>query len=263
MKRGFTEQQIEKNGYKSTPVFGFRSLARRLLKMGCVLEGVPGFYEEESGEWSIHFTAKSSGFLVPVRNIEGFIVGMQIRLDHPYDGRKYMWLSSVNYNKGTSSGSPTHLAGEPGAKTVFVTEGPLKGDLSHALSGKTFGCVPGANQYANLPAFLSEMKGYGTEFVYEAYDMDKLLKPVCRGDYNEKCRYCPQYHKDWRHTTILCEKKQIKRQNIQRGCKKLAGICRELELPGKSLTWDTDEDGDWAEYVKGVDDYLVSLERNK
>ena len=64
--------------------------------MGCVLEGVPGFYEEESGEWSIHFTAKSSGFLVPVRNIEGFIVGMQIRLDHPYDGRKYMWLSSVN-----------------------------------------------------------------------------------------------------------------------------------------------------------------------
>ena len=263
LKRGFTEQQIEKNGYKSTPVFGFRSLARRLLKMGCVLEGVPGFYEEESGEWSIHFTAKSSGFLVPVRNIEGFIVGMQIRLDHPYDGRKYMWLSSVNYNKGTSSGSPTHLAGEPGAKTVFVTEGPLKGDLSHALSGKTFGCVPGANQYANLPAFLSEMKGYGTEFVYEAYDMDKLLKPVCRGDYNEKCRYCPQYHKDWRHTTILCEKKQIKRQNIQRGCKKLAGICRELELPGKSLTWDTDEDGDWAEYVKGVDDYLVSLERNK
>lgn len=234
LKRGFTEQQIEKNGYKSTPVFGFWSLARRLQEMGCVLEGVPGFYEEESGEWSIHFTAKSSGFLVPVRNIEGFIVGMQIRLDHPYDGRKYMWLSSVNYNKGTSSGSPTHLAGEPGA-----------------------------NQYANLPAFLSEMKEYGTEFVYEAYDMDKLFKPVCRGDYNEKCRYCPQYQRDWRSTTVLCEKKQIKRQNIQRGCKKLAGICRELELPGKSLTWDTDEDGDWAEHVKGVDDYLVSLKQNK
>ena len=107
------------------------------------------------------------------------------------------------------------------------------------------------------------MNENGKEIVYEAYDMDKLLKPVCRGDYNEKCRYCPQYHKDWRNTVILCEKKQIKRQNIQRGCKKLAGICRELSLPGKSLTWDTDEDGDWAEHVKGVDDYLVSLERNK
>lgn len=263
LKRGFSLQQIEKNGYKSTPVFGFRKIAQRLSEMGCVLEGVPGFYEEKSGEWSIHFTAKSSGFLVPVRNIDGFIVGMQIRLDHPYDGRKYMWLSSINYHKGTSSGSPTHLAGEQGAGTVFITEGPLKGDLAHALSGKTFGCVPGANQYANLPAFLSEMKEYGTAFIYEAYDMDKLLKPICKGDYNEKCSYCPQYQRDWKNTVILCEKKQIKRQNIQRGCKKLGSICRELSLPGKSLTWDTDVDGDWAENVKGVDDYLVSLKQKQ
>ena len=130
-----------------------------------------------------------------------------------------MWLSSTNYHKGTSSGSPVHLVGEPGAKTVFITEGPLKGDLSHALSGRTFGCVPGANQYANLTPFLKAMK----------------------------------------NSIILCEKKQIKRQNIQRGCNKLAGICRELELPGKMLTWDLDEDGDWAEHVKGVDDYLYDL----
>lgn len=52
-------------------------------------------------------------------------------------------------------------------------------------------------------------------------------------------------------------------QNIQRGCRKLAEICRELELPIKTLTWDTDEDGDWAEHVKGVDDYLHGLEQKK
>ena len=40
-----------------------------------------------------------------------------------------------------------------GDKIVFVTEGPLKGDIAHALSGRTFVCVPGVNQYANLPAF--------------------------------------------------------------------------------------------------------------
>jgi len=55
----------------------------------------------------------------------------------------------------------------------------------------------------------------------------------------------------------------MKRQNIQRGCGKLAGICKELGLPGKTLTWDLDEDGDWAEHVKGVDDYLFQLEQNK
>ena len=263
LKRGFTEEQIERNGYKSTPVFGFRRITKKLIEAGCTVKGVPGFYQEKDGEWSIHFNPKSAGFLIPIRNIDGLIVGAQIRLDHPYDGRKYIWLSSTNYHMGTSSGSPVHLVGEPGAKTVFITEGPLKGDLSHALSGRTFGCVPGANQYANLPPFLQVMKRLGTEFIYEAYDMDKLLKPVCRGDYNEKCIYCPHYKEDWKNTIIICEKKQVKRQNIQRGCHKLAGICKELGLPGKMLTWDMDEDGDWAEHSKGVDDYLYDLEQNK
>ena len=92
-----------------------------------------------------------------------------------------MWLSSINYHRGASSGSPVHLAGKPGDKTVFVTVGPLKGDIAHALSGRTFVCVPGVNQYVNLPAFLEQMRGLGTEYIYEAYDMDKMLKTECRG----------------------------------------------------------------------------------
>ena len=263
LKRGLTEEKIEQNGYKSTPVFGFKNLTRKLVEAGCIIKGVPGFYQDEDGEWTIYFNPKSSGYMVPVRNIEGLIVGIQIRLDHPYDGRKYIWLSSVNFHMGVSSGSPVHLVGESGAKVVFVTEGPLKGDVAHFLSGRTFACVPGANQYANLASFLKTMKALGTEFVYEAYDMDKLLKPVCKGDYNEKCQYCEHYRKNWKNSIIHCEKKQLKRKNIQHGCNKLAEICRALKLSGKSLTWDLDEDGDWAEHVKGVDDYLVDLDQKK
>lgn len=263
LDRGFTEEQIERNGYKSTPVFGFKGLTRRLLEAGCTVQGVPGFYQEEDGEWSVYFNPKSGGFLIPIRNLDGLIVGAQIRLDRPYDGRKYIWLSSANFSMGVSSGSPVHLAGTLGAQTVFITEGPLKGDLAYALSGRTFGCVPGVNQYANLLPFLQSMKEAGTGFVYEAYDMDKLIKTVCRGDYNENCIHCAHYWEEWNDKIILCEKKQTKRQNIQRGCRKLAEICKELELPGKTLTWDLDEDGDWAEHVKGVDDYLFQLEQNK
>ena len=62
---------------------------------------------------------------------------------------------------------------------------------------------------------------------------------------------------------MVCEKKQTKRNNIQRGCRKLAEICMELKLQGKMLTWDMDTEGDWAEHVKGVDDYLFQLEQNK
>lgn len=244
LNRGFTEQQIKENGYKSTPVFRFKMLTRKLLEAGCTVKGVPGFYQDEDGEWTIHFSNKSSGFLVPVRNIDGLIVGAQIRLDHPYDGRKYIWLSSTNFHMGTSSGSPIHLAGSLGEKTIYMTEGPLKGDLAHAISGRTFGCVPGANQYANFPSFLQAMKLTGTEAVYEAYDMDKLLKTVCRGDYNEECVYCEIYRRKWNQQVIPCEKKSVKRWDIQRGCQKLAQICRKLGLSVKTLTWDMNDDGD-------------------
>lgn len=261
LKRGFTEEQIEKNGYKSTPVFGFKKMTKKLIEAGCTVKGVPGFYLTEDGEWTIYFNPKSSGYIIPVRNIDGLIVGAQIRLDHPYNGRKYIWLSSVNFYMGTTSGSPVHLSGEPGAKVLFVTEGPLKGDVAFALTGRTFASVPGVNQYANLEPFLKAMKAMGTEFVYEAYDMDKLLSPVCKGDYNEKCIHCPSYKKDWKHEVILCDKKQLKRKNIQRGCGKLAGMCRRLDIQGKSLTWDLAADGSWAENLKGVDDYLLSISK--
>lgn len=261
LQRGFTEKQIEENGYRSTPPFGYRKLAGKLLEAGCTVEGVPGFFQDADGEWTMHFHPKSSGFMIPVRNIEGQIAAVQIRLDRPYEGRKYMWFSSINYPMGASSGSPIHLAGMPGDKIAFVTEGPLKGDIAHALSGRTFVCVPGVNQYANLPVFLEEMKGLGTKYIYEAYDMDKMLKTECRGDYDEKCVQCPNSHRKWDKTNIPCDKKKVKRENIQRGCRKLSDICHELHLPGKTLTWDLDRDGDWAGNLKGVDDYLLGLRK--
>ena len=64
----------------------------------------------------------------------------------------------------------------------------------------------------------------------------KLLKTVCRGDYNEKCAHCESYRKYREGQELPCEKKNVKRQNIQRGCRKLAEICRELELP-MSRSW--------------------------
>lgn len=261
LERGLTEAQIEQNGYRSTPVFGFRRITERVLESGCRVEGVPGFHTDPEGRWTIHFSQKSSGILIPIRNIDGRITGMQIRLDRPYDGRKYVWLSSVNFPNGASSGSPVHLAGKAGDRAVYVTEGALKGDIAHAISGKTFVCVPGVNQYVNLEPFLRKMKELGSRQVYDAYDMDKFLRPVCRGDYNDKCRFCDRYGKKQEYGTAACEKKQIKRENIQRGCRKLAEMCRRLGLPERMLVWDTDEHGEWAERVKGVDDYLVSLQK--
>ena len=262
LNRGLTEAQIEKNGYKSTPVFGFKKITGRLLDAGCVVEGVPGFYQED-GEWTVHFNKKTAGYLVPYRDMQGRIQGMQIRLNQPFDGCKYMWMSSVNFHMGVSSGSPVHLAGELGAPIVYLTEGGLKGDVAHALSGETFGCVAGVNLYANLPEFLQTMKQNGTKYVYEAYDMEKLLVPICRGDYNEKCIHCEHYKGHMEKNDVLCEKKVRKKKNIQNGCQKVIEFCRSQNLPLKMLTWDTDANGRWKGNIKGIDDYLFGLSQKQ
>lgn len=258
--RGFSISRIEENGYKSTPAFGYKKLVERLKKEQCRVEGVPGFYLDKDGKWTVNFSSKNAGFLVPVRDMDGLITAMQIRLDHPYDGRKYIWLSSAGRLMGVTSGSPVHFAGEVGKKTVYVTEGPLKADLSHFLSGESFAAVAGVNLYGNLAPVIEQLKEQGTNRIYEAYDMDKRLSLQCRQDYKEDvCRACELREEG--EGKAICPRKEIKKSNIQKGCKQLYRICREAGIESRSLTWDMDEKGEWKERIKGVDDYLVSLKK--
>lgn len=173
MKRGLSEEQIKRYGYKSTPAFGFTKLTARLMDQGCTVKGVPGFYINENGEWTVNFHSKCSGIVIPAISIDGRISAAQIRLDRPFNNRKYLWLSSINKKMGTSSGSPVHFVGNPADKVVYITEGPLKATVAHCLSGKSFASVAGANQYSNLAGLFSVLKQNGTEMIAEAYDMDK------------------------------------------------------------------------------------------
>ena len=224
LERGFSEEKIEENGYKSTLVFGYRKLAERLLKAGCTLQGVPGFYQDKEGRWTVNFSAKNAGFLVPVRNMDGLITAMQA--------------------------------------CVFVTEGPLKADLSHYLSGRTFAAVAGVNLYGNLSPVLERLKQTGTKKIYEAYDMDKHLPVLCRRDYKEEvCSKCELRENGF--GSIDCPRKKIKLDNIQRGCRNLYRLCEENGLESSSLTWDMNEKGIWKEKRKGVDDYLYALKKKE
>ena len=75
---------------------------------------------------------------------------------------------------GVTSGSPLHFVGEPFAKTVYVTEGLLKADIAHCLTGRSFVAVAGVNSLNGLESALRCMAQNGTKLVVEAYDMDKL-----------------------------------------------------------------------------------------
>ena len=99
-RRGLTEDEIsrmERLGYKSTCAEDSVAVARRLMKSGCNLEGVPGFFVNRNGDWEIAFYKKNSGYLCPVWSFDGRLTAFQIRLDVPYQKRKYIWLSSASH----------------------------------------------------------------------------------------------------------------------------------------------------------------------
>lgn len=71
------------------------------------------------------------GLLVPCRDRNGYIQGLQIRLDdETKPDRKYRWLSSRGKAHGTRSYSYIHVTGNIHARTAYLTEGGLKGDVA-------------------------------------------------------------------------------------------------------------------------------------
>ncbi len=255
LARGLTKEQIAEQRYRSVPLFGIKSMVKKLMEKGCTVQGVPGFYLDKDGEWSMNFSAKFSGILIPIISAKGWIQGFQIRLDHVIKDCKYIWFSSVNYELGVSSGSPVHIIGNLNVDTAYITEGALKGTIAHYLSGKTFICVAGVNLYANLKAVLEDFQHRNLKFVYEAYDMDKKMKIDCDRNY-KKCREC---EKD--DDSKECPYKVKKRKNIRNGCRKMYEICRSLGLPVQRMLWDTDEKEEWKGEIKGIDDLYYTMKK--
>lgn len=186
--RGLSDDEITRFGFKSTPPsFLCRSLTNRLVKAGCRVQGVPGFYVDDNGCWTVKFHQRTSGIIIPIFGVDGLIRGAQIRLDHPLKdkddppektGVKYLTLSSAGKRMGTTSGSPIHFVGDPCSRVVYVTEGCLKADVAHALMHRTFVATLGANNTAKLDELFAFLHRNGTEEIIEAEDMDKYSNAV-------------------------------------------------------------------------------------
>jgi len=260
LERGFTfrqTEQMEELGFKSTEPEAAGSICRRLLKKGYSLDGIPGFYLNRNGDWRIAFFDYNAGMLCPAWTRNRELAGFQIRLDSPYKGMKYSWLTSSGKERGCSSKSPAGFFGKPDASIVYVTEGILKAAAAHLATGKTFIGNPGVGHYKEIAVILKQMKENGLKLVYECYDMDKLLNLACREDYDEACARCALEERGGTE----CPKKKKKREDIRRGCNHLYRACEELSLKCLRVTWDTDKDGLWAGRQKGVDDWKLEEQK--
>jgi hypothetical protein len=175
-KRGFSDERMELNFYRSLPEsFESRFTLAGMLACFYDLSGIPGFYRSKSGAWGI---SGKPGLLIPVRTGDGLIQGMQIRLDIADAKRKYRWLSSNGLKDGTKCNAFVHVTGNTSQTTAYITEGSLKGDAASFLADDAlFVCVPGVNAVRDLPEVLS---GLGAKEIVVALDMDRIHNPNVR-----------------------------------------------------------------------------------
>lgn len=170
LRRGFTEETIAANGYKSVPVREFPwEICSRLKEKGLHLTGVPGFYKAANGRGGEYWTfSKKPGYFIPVRDARGRIQALQRRMDDPGEG-KYLLFSSSN---GTS-GTPAHVAGpkELKSKRVWLTEGPLKADIL-AMYGVTAIAAIGATCWKPVLPALKELEAGEVVLAFDR-DQDK------------------------------------------------------------------------------------------
>ena len=178
LSRGLSLEMIQELGYKTTPVMGMTAIAKHLQEAGYYLSGVPGFYRKD-GKWS--FVSEGRGILIPVRDMKGRIQGLQIRRDN-VTRRKFRWVSSTNKPDGCGAEVWVHITGQP-RSTVLLTEGPLKADVVHALTGQTVVAVAGVNSLSKLEPVLQVLKGVGTKKIMTAFDMDFLTNPHVQNGY--------------------------------------------------------------------------------
>lgn len=164
LARGLKESDIEYGMYRSAP-------NGAVIPMDYDMAIVPGFRKHASPKsWRCN---APHGILIPVRDISRRIIGMQIRLDEPYEGNKYIWLSSAKIG-GPTPGARPHLALPSDARpittpTVWITEGILKADIAALHLNTPVIGIPGVACWKNA---LPLIKQLNPQTVVIAYDND-------------------------------------------------------------------------------------------
>lgn len=176
LSRGFPEELVRRKQYRTLPPRGRRKLAEEVAA-SADLSGVPGFYWDEKGPC----LAGPPGILIPFRDFEGRIAGLQVRRDRDLGKGKYVWLSSAGKPGGAPARAALHAAGwRSRPARVWVTEGPLKADYCAWRLGEPFLAVPGVALWRRA-GLVQALLDAGADRVVVAYDADwREKKPVRR-----------------------------------------------------------------------------------
>lgn len=125
---GFLDGSIDEGLYRSVPKnYIKRRLIGKSLSKKYNLAGIPGFYQEEDWKWCF---SRMDGFFIPVYDKNGYIQGLSIHLDEPFNQNKDIWFSSSNKINGTGARSwimRNNII--PNSQEVILTDNFLLGNL--------------------------------------------------------------------------------------------------------------------------------------
>lgn len=197
MKRGFKPEEIELLGYKTMPSpSDFEQIGNALKGMNLsseAFEDIPGTYVTEKGNWWLKVW--KGGIVVRYLDVFGRTQMLNVRKNEDErtvdeDGEKeckYYYISSNGKKKGTQASQVIHYAGKrhkaknglmvldaPKDGKAYITEGAMKGDLYHSITGKLVICTPGVNCLKALKHEIPYMKKLGITEICIAYDMDRV-----------------------------------------------------------------------------------------
>lgn len=176
--RGFTSDQIAAAGFGSLtdadPVPAtFQALGGRR-----VLDDVPGFFQGRDRDYRV---AGGTGLLIPVRDAEGRIARMRLRVDDPKGGGRYRYLSAAKGFNAAKSGVAVHvpvgaraLGADPSTPWV-LTEGELKAERVVLAWQRPALGIPGVGSW---PLALPVLAAVGARAVCLAWDADARTNPA-------------------------------------------------------------------------------------
>lgn len=187
LSRGLSKEEIDHYQFKTFPrrTLPFRKEFEELVEKEFgkteILFDVPGFFRKKKEIFSFFYY---SGIIIPVRNINGLIVGLQIRKKDCTEN-KYVWFSSVSclesdpkytYEKdGLGPGSPIgHIPSKEASKNLFVTEGFFKAIAIEKRYKSPVNTVQGVTNWKSMLADTNKIleKYPNLNRIMIAYDAD-------------------------------------------------------------------------------------------
>jgi hypothetical protein len=137
------------------------------------------FYENDRCKLSVN-----EGLLIPVRDIQGRIVALRVRIDEP---RQYLWMSSSKPGSA-KSGSHIHfpLSDYSNIEILRLTEGELKADVAYYHTKVPTISLPGVTSWRLAIPFLQKTR---PKLIKVAFDSDFQEKRVVASSLIGLCDY--------------------------------------------------------------------------